>query len=292
VLSLCTLIVGIYFVAMFLVQAPLLMSGQAPTDPLVCMPSSVCGHLNLARYLGFAAVGLLPIDTLGRFLKQRSNRNRSYFLSYKQDDQNDGAVQMLYSLLPKCWLDKYAEDRSEEGMVAGVTNSDVFVAIISPKYFSSYFCCLEMYTALSQGKRILVAWNQSKFKEVQEALEWIPPELSMLKSSENYLFVLLPIEEDRKMAETCVTRIAAADAKALNSRFGSIPNSFGTDPKSGEAFSFGSEEEEAGEKSEEKDSPRLQSRRRGNFISWLAHRRLHPQTRIRISSRVPPPSRE
>jgi len=235
VLSLCTLIVGIYFVAMFLVQAPLLMSGQAPTDPLVCMPSSVCGHLNLARYLGFAAVGLLPIDTLGRFLKQRSNRNRSYFLSYKQDDQNDGAVQMLYSLLPKCWLDKYAEDRSEEGMVAGVTNSDVFVAIISPKYFSSYFCCLEMHTALSKGKQIQVAWNQSKFK-VQEALDWIPPELSMLKSSE-----LLPIQDYRKMAETCVTRIAAADAKALNLRFGSIPNSFGTDPKkSGVAFSFGS----------------------------------------------------
>jgi hypothetical protein len=80
-----------------------------------------------------------------------------------------------------------------------------------------------------------VAWNQSKFKEVQEALEWIPPELSMLKSSE-----LLPIQEDIQMAATCVTRIAAADAKALNSRYGSIPNDFGTDPKSGEAFSFGS----------------------------------------------------
>jgi hypothetical protein len=233
-LGLCALIVSIYFVAMFLVQAPLLMSGQAPTDPLVCMPSSMCGHLHLAWYLGFAAVGLLPIDTLGRFLKQSNHRSRSYFLSYKQDDQNDGAVQMLYSLLPKCWLDKYAEDRSEVGRVTGVTKSDVFVAIISPTYFYHHLCCLEMHTALSQGKRILVTWNQSKFK-VQEALEWIPPELSMLKSSE-----LLPIQEDIQMAATCVTRIAAADAKALNSRYGSIPNDFGTDPKSGEAFSFGS----------------------------------------------------
>ena len=236
VLGLCTLIVGIYFVAMFLVQAPLLMSGQAPTDPLVCMPSSMCGHLYLAMYMGCVAVCLLPVDTLGRFLKQSNNRSRSYFLSYKQDDQNDGAVQMLHGLLPKCWLDKY-EDRSEEGRVAGVTKSDVFVAIISPTYFYHHLCCLEMHTALSQGKRILVSWNQSKFK-VQEALEWIPPELSMLKSSE-----LLPIQEDIQMAATCVTRIAAADAKALKSRYGSIPNSFGTDPKSGETFSFGSQDE-------------------------------------------------
>jgi hypothetical protein len=74
-------------------------------------------------------------------------------------------------------------------MVAGVGASDVFIAIISPKYFSSYFCCLEMHTALTQGKRILVVWNQSKFK-VQEALEWIPAELGRLKSNE-----LLPIQE-------------------------------------------------------------------------------------------------
>ena len=89
----------------------------------------------------------------------------------------------------RSWLDKYAEDRSEAGMVAGVGASDVFIAIISPKYFSSYFCCLEMHTALTQGKRILVVWNQSKFK-VQEALEWIPAELGRLKSNE-----LLPIQE-------------------------------------------------------------------------------------------------
>ena len=275
-LGLCALIVSIGFLAMFFVQAPLLMSGQAPTGPRVCMPSSVCGHLHLAWYLGFAAVCLLPIDTLGRFLKQRSNRNRSYFLSYKQDDQNDGAVQMLYSLLPKCWLDKYAEDRSVEGMVAGVTKSDVFVAIISPKYFCSYFCCLEMHTALSQGKRILVVWNQSKFKEVQEALEWIPPELSMLKSNE-----LLPIQEDIQMAATCVACIAAADVKALNSRYGSIPNSFGTDPKSGGAFSFGSQEEDAGEKGEEIRLAEAAVAEEGNF-PFLArtqegciHKNLH-----------------
>ena len=179
---------------------------------------------------------LLPVDTLGRFLKQRSNRKRSYFLSYKQDDKNDGAVQMLYNELPKgsAWLDKYADDRSEEAMVAGVTESNVFVAIISPKYFSSYFCCLEMHTALSQGKRVLVVWNQSKFA-VQDALGWIPPELSVLKTNE-----LLPIQEDIQMAKTCVARIEAADIKPLSVR--PVPSRFCTDPKSGEAFVFGSQE--------------------------------------------------
>ena len=211
-LGFCALSVGIYYAATFLVHVPQLMSGQAPSDPRVCLHSSTCGQLFNALYLGVAAFGLLPIDTLGRFLKQRSNRSRSYFLSYKQDDHNDGAVQMLYSLLPKdsSWLDKHAKDRSEEGMVAGVTESDVFVAIISPKYFSSYFCCLEMHTALSQGKRILVVFNQSKSR-VQDALGWIPPELGMLKSNE-----LLPIQEDIQMATTCVARIEAAAIKPLN----------------------------------------------------------------------------
>ena len=117
-------------------------------------------------------------------------------------------------------------------MVDGVTTSDVFIAIISPKYFSSYFCCLEMRTALSQGKRILVVWNQSKFM-VQDALGWIPDALSVLKNNE-----FLPIQEDIQMARTCVARIEAADIKPLSL----VPSSFGKDPKSGEAFVFGSQE--------------------------------------------------
>ena len=179
---------------------------------------------------------LLPVDTLTRFLKQRSNRSRSYFLSYKQDDKNDGAVSMLYSLLPKgsAWFDKYADDKSEKGMVTGVTESDIFVAIVSPNYFSSSFCCLEMHTALTQGKPVLVVWNQSKFM-VQHALGWLPPELKMLKNNE-----FLPIQEDIQMAKTCVARIEAADIKPLSVR--PVPSRFCTDPKSGEAFVFGSQE--------------------------------------------------
>ena len=68
-----------------------------------------------------------------------------------------------------CWLDKLTDDRSEKGMVAGVNKSDVFVAVISPQYFDSRFCCLEMHTALEQRKSILVVWNQ-----VTAALPWCP----------------------------------------------------------------------------------------------------------------------
>ena len=79
-------------------------------------------------------------------------------------------------------------------------------------------------------------WNQSKFM-VQDALGWIPPELSVLKNNE-----LLPIQEDIQMAKTCVARIEAADITPLSVR--GVPSSFGTDPKkSGEAFVFGTSQE-------------------------------------------------
>merc|ERR1712194_496584 len=79
--------------------------------------------------------------------------------------------------------------------------SDVFVAVISAKYFTSPFCCLEVKTALEEGKPIMVVWNQSKDK-VQDALGWISDELKFLKLNE-----LLPIQEDLQMATTCAARI-------------------------------------------------------------------------------------
>jgi len=156
---------------------------------------------------------LLPIDTLKRVLSRYGNRKRTYFLSYKQNDGNDGAVQMLANLLGtgSVWFDKYATDRSETGMVNGVTSQDIFVAILSPNYFQSKFCCLEMRTALKMGKPVLVVWNQSK-STVQTALGWVQAlpqfELAILLENE-----LLPVQEDVQMAGTCVSRIKAAAVK-------------------------------------------------------------------------------
>ena len=86
-------------------------------------------------------------------------------------------------------------------MVAGVTDCHTFVALMSEKYFTSYFCCLEMHTALRLKKRVLLVFNQSKFT-VQMALGWIPEELAALKNNE-----VLPIHEDMQIMEACVKRM-------------------------------------------------------------------------------------
>ena len=222
VLSSCHLIITLNLLGMFFLQAPLLVQGQAPADPLAaCGPGSFCWFFANnevgSLWVGVPAVALLGIDTLKSVVNRynRRNRNRTYFLSYKQDNGNDGAVQMLANqpgFVGSVWLDKLVEDRSEEGMIGGVTSQDVFVAILSPKYFDSKFCCLEMHTALKMGKPMLVVWNQSKFT-VQAALGWVQalPQLeltTLLKRNE-----LLPIQEDIQMAGTCAARIKEAKVK-------------------------------------------------------------------------------
>ena len=208
-LVLCMCLLFVLFFSLTLLQLPMLMLGQPPVNPGWMASNMHLAHL--ATWLSVAAVLLLPIDTINRFYKSRYNRGRSYFVSYKQDDGNDGAVQMLANLLTKdgsrVWLDKLVEDRSEKGMVKGVQESDIFVAVISKSYFASWFCCLEMRTALQEGKPVLVVWNQSKHT-VQAALGWLPSDLSFLKNDE-----LLPIQEDIQMAGTCTYRIKAATVK-------------------------------------------------------------------------------
>ena len=115
------------------------------------------------------------------------------FASYKQRDDNDALVMnMFYSLKPlDVWLDKMrGEERSEAGMVAGVKACQLFCAVISPAYFKSDFCLLEIRTALQQKKRIAVCFNGSKYT-VQEALAWIPTEFEPLKNDE-----LIKLDED------------------------------------------------------------------------------------------------
>ena len=206
-LVLCCCILFLWNLSLTLLQLPMLMIGLPPANPHATASRFYFYAPNLSIWLGVAAIVLLPIDTLSRFVQSRTNRGRSYFISYKQNDGNDGAVQMLANLLSaggaKVWLDKLAEDRSEKGMVKGVQTSDVFVAVISKSYFASRFCCLEMCTALREGKSILVVWNQSKHT-VQAALGWLPSDLRFLMDNE-----LLPIQEDIQMAGTCTFRIKA-----------------------------------------------------------------------------------
>ena len=218
IIAIITLVVvAIFFclvdLARFIMQAPLMMIASTPgfyADPqFTCGIGTFCKDtLRVPIICAMAAVSLLPFDTLQRFVKKGRNTGPSFFLSYKQKDGNDGTVQQLFDLLrdrgSKAWLDKRAEDRSEKGMVAGVKSSDVFVAVLSPAYFTSWFCCLEMHTAITERKPILVVWNQTEYA-VQKALGWIPEALQFLKENE-----LLPIQEDIQMALPCVARIQAS----------------------------------------------------------------------------------
>lgn len=119
------------------------------------------------------------------------------FVSYKQNDGSDAlAINMYYSLKEKntdVWLDKMRDDeRSESGMISGVKSCKVFCAIISPNYFNSNFCLLELKTAILNSKKIVVCFNGSKFK-IQEALSWILYEFNYLKNNE-----LIKLDEDNE----------------------------------------------------------------------------------------------
>lgn len=231
ILVLALVVVSLLFclihLARFIMQAPLLMIASTPgfdaDAQLTCGVGTLCDDtLLVPAYCAILAVLLLPIDTLQRFVKTRGKVRPSFFLSYKQKDGNDGAVQQLFDLLrergSKAWLDKRAEDRSEKGMVAGVKSSDVFVAVLSPAYFASWFCCLEMHTALTEQKPILVVWNQTE-NAVQNALKWIPEALHFLKDNE-----LLPIQEDIQMALPCVARILEQSAKVKPITVNEVPS--------------------------------------------------------------------
>uniref|UniRef100_A0A7S0LBD4 Uncharacterized protein n=1 Tax=Coccolithus braarudii TaxID=221442 RepID=A0A7S0LBD4_9EUKA len=112
-------------------------------------------------------------------------------------------MNMHFSLKPlEVWLDKMrGEERSEAGMVAGVGACRLFCAVISPSYFASAFCLLEMRTAVKLEKKIALCWNGAKFK-VQEALGWIPDEFAHLKSAE-----LIKLDEDHEYMQVGLAKL-------------------------------------------------------------------------------------
>ena len=86
-------------------------------------------------------------------------------------------------------------------MVAGVKSCRLFCAVISPAYFSSGFCLLEMRTAIQQGKKIALCFNGSKYK-VQDALGWIPAEFAHLKEDE-----LIKLDEDNEFMQVSLNKL-------------------------------------------------------------------------------------
>ena len=126
------------------------------------------------------------------------------FASYKQNDGSDALLMNMYHTLKplEVWLDKMrGEERSEAGMVAGVKTCRLFCAVISPAYFQSAFCLLEIRTALQQKKKIAVCYNGSKYK-VQEALAWIPTEFARLRDEE-----VIMLHEDNEFMEVGLRKL-------------------------------------------------------------------------------------
>jgi len=161
----------------------------------------------LARLLGAFCLVLSLAMIFVHFLVRKFTavNSTTFFISYKQDDQADGAVGMLYNFLPgkNHWLDKMMTDRSVTGMIKGVEACDVFLAVISPRYFRSWYCCLELRTAMLNKKPIQLVFNAHK-TTVQSVLNILQqnPELSPLQGIE-----ILPIHEEIQMIGPCVERI-------------------------------------------------------------------------------------
>ena len=100
------------------------------------------------------------------------------------------------------WLDKMrGDERSEEGMINGVLDCELFCAIISPKYFKSYFCVLELNTAINNKKKIVICFNGNKYK-IQEAISWITDEYSFLKNKE-----IIKLDEDHEYMTVGIEKI-------------------------------------------------------------------------------------
>jgi hypothetical protein len=128
------------------------------------------------------------------------------FISYKQNDSSDALViNMHYSMKENkldAWLDKMrGDERSESGMVAGVKSCRLFCAVISPYYFKSKFCLLELQTAIRMSKKLVICFNGSKFK-IQEALSWIPEEYLFLKNDE-----LIKLDEDNEYMQIGLDKV-------------------------------------------------------------------------------------
>lgn len=131
---------------------------------------------------------------------------KKIFGSYKQDDGSDALMMNLYHTFEKegvdFWLDKMrGAERSEAGMVAGVKACDCFCAVISPKYFQSKFCLLELNTAIQNEKQIAICFNGSKHT-VQVAINWIPEEFKHLLINE-----VIMLHEDHEFMKTSLEKL-------------------------------------------------------------------------------------
>jgi len=73
-----------------------------------------------------------------------------------QKDAEAYALELFNALGPEqCWLDVKMPDKSAVGMEEGVRDSEFFLCILSPGYFQSDWCLLELRWAIKYGKGVI-----------------------------------------------------------------------------------------------------------------------------------------
>ena len=162
---------------------------------------------NLKGYLEYLENRVNTLEqNKNTIINQEASFNCDIFASYKQNNGSDAIAINIYYSMKKfevdVWLDKMrCDERSESGMVQGVKSCNLFCAVISPDYFKSNFCILELKTALKYSKKIALCFNGSKFK-IQEALQWIPEIFSHLKQDE-----IIKLDEDNEYMQVGIHKL-------------------------------------------------------------------------------------
>jgi len=108
-----------------------------------------------------------------------------WFISYKTSNGFDVLAERLYRDLDgDNWLDRYHSGvRTKEAMVKGILRRDKFIICVSPKYFLSDWCVIELTTALRAQKTIVPTFNQDNFT-AGDMLKCIPACFVELKSND------------------------------------------------------------------------------------------------------------
>ncbi|KAL3902330.1 MAG: hypothetical protein SGPRY_012110 [Prymnesium sp.] len=106
----------------------------------------------------------------------------------------------------KVWFDKMRDEgRDKTGMMAGVKNTKLFLALISPKYFQSEWCLMELTMALESKKKIALAHHGCT--DPHTALSWIPDKFCDLKRDE--LIMMLEAKEYFQVGKGKLERLVA-----------------------------------------------------------------------------------
>ena len=162
--------------------------------------------INLENYLEYLENRLQNLSQYNNIYDREVSRKCNIFTSYKQNNGSDAIAINIYYSMKKfevdVWLDKMrCDERSEAGMIAGIKSCELFCAVISPDYFKSNFCILEIKTAIKYSKKIALCFNGSKFK-IQEALQWVPEVFSYLKQDE-----IIKLDEDNEYMQVGLQKL-------------------------------------------------------------------------------------